>query len=156
MARASEFMQNLSFHPRLGWRAAAGRGTRGGFAVVSLRSHLVCGQAAVESCPGESFLTHTKSSRFPGRISLTVSCGSLVRNIRSSGRSPGREVTGGEPPPPRIWRPCLYGRGTSSSLRSDHLGATTLATCVSRKLTGMEGAPKRSRSRPHSTPTDYA
>ena len=37
-----------------------------------------------------------------------------------------------------------------------HLGATTLAACVSRKLTGMEGAPKRSRSRPHSTPTDYA
>ena len=29
-----------------------------------------------------------------------------------------------------------------------HLGATTLAACVSRKLTGMEGAPKRSRSRP--------
>ena len=37
-----------------------------------------------------------------------------------------------------------------------HLGATTLAACVSRKLTGMEGAPKRSRSRPHSTHTDYA
>ena len=37
-----------------------------------------------------------------------------------------------------------------------HLGATTLAACVSRKLTGMEGAPKRSRSRPHSTPTDFA
>ena len=31
-----------------------------------------------------------------------------------------------------------------------------VAACVSRKLTGMEGAPKRSRSRPHSTPTDYA